>query len=74
VTRIDHGVASLVAELRGHERQAAQELGQWKTHHEERKVIDASPPAIKPAARHGEAARVFPANAAAPTGDRGWLA
>jgi hypothetical protein len=35
VTRIDPGVVSLVAELRGHERQAAQELRQWKTHHEE---------------------------------------
>ena len=28
------------------ERQAAEELGQWKTHHEERKVIDASQAAI----------------------------
>jgi hypothetical protein len=39
-------VVSLVAELRGHERQAAEELEQWKTHHEERRVIDASPAAI----------------------------
>jgi hypothetical protein len=31
VTRIDPGVVSLVAELRGHERQAAEELDQWKT-------------------------------------------
>jgi hypothetical protein len=31
VTRIDPGVAALVAELRGHERQAAQKLGQWRT-------------------------------------------
>jgi hypothetical protein len=46
VTRIDPGVVSLVAELRGHERQAAEELGQWKTQYEERKVIDASPAAI----------------------------
>jgi predicted naringenin-chalcone synthase len=46
VTRIGPAVASLVAELRGHERQAAQELGQWKTHHGERKVIDASPAAV----------------------------
>jgi hypothetical protein len=74
VTRIDPGVVSLVAELRGHEHHAAEELEQWKTHHEERKVIDASPAAIKPAARHGEPARVFPANAAPPTGDRGWMA
>jgi len=41
VTRIDPGVISLVAELRGHERQAAEELGQWKTIHEERKTVDA---------------------------------
>jgi hypothetical protein len=39
VTRIDPGVVSLLAELRGHERRAAEELGQWKTHHEERKVM-----------------------------------
>ena len=31
VTRIDPGVVSLVAELRGHERQAAGELEQGKT-------------------------------------------
>ena len=46
VTRIDPGVVPLVAEHRGHERQAPEELEQWKTHHEERKVIDASPAAI----------------------------
>ena len=46
VTRLDPGVVLLVAELRGHERQAAEELEQWKTHHEERRVIDASPAAI----------------------------
>jgi hypothetical protein len=46
VTRIDPGVVSLVAELRGHERQAAEEFGQGKTR-EERKVIDASPAAIR---------------------------
>jgi len=57
-----------VAEQRGHERQAAEELGQGKTHGEERRVIEASPAAIKPAARHGEPAQVFPANAAAPDG------
>jgi hypothetical protein len=45
VTRIDPSVVSLVAELRGHERQAAEELEQWKTHHEERKVIDVTSPA-----------------------------
>ena len=112
VTRIDPGVVSLVAELRGHERQAAEELEQWKAHHEERKVIDASPAAAitrallltdekldsleeragdgeiagrgrpggsyvaspQPAARSGEPAQVFPANAAHPTSDRGWMA
>jgi hypothetical protein len=31
VTGIDPGVVSLVAELRGHERQAAEEVEQWKT-------------------------------------------
>ena len=46
VTRIDPGVVSLVAELRGHERQAAEELGQWKTRVEERKPLDASQAAI----------------------------
>jgi hypothetical protein len=46
VTRIDPGVVSLVAELRGHERQAVEELGQWKTRVEERKHLDASPAAI----------------------------
>src|SRR5450756_2470690 len=105
VTRIDPGVVSLLAELRGHERQAAEELERWKTHHEERKVVDASPAAVtlallltdeeldslekragdgeiagrgrkggsdvaspQPAARHGEPAQVFPANAAAADG------
>ena len=31
-------------------------------------MVDASPPAIKPAARYGEPAQVFPANAAAADG------
>ena len=53
MTRIDSGVVSLVAELRGHERQAAQELERWKTHHEVRKVIDASAAAITLAAGGG---------------------
>jgi hypothetical protein len=30
VTRIDPGTVSMVAELRGHEQQAAEELGQWE--------------------------------------------
>ena len=68
VTRIDPGVVSLAAELRGHERQAAEELEPWKTHPEERKVIDASPAAVptlheaglpgEEAVRRGFAARV----------------
>lgn len=37
----------MVAELRAHERQAAEELGQWKTVVEERKAVDASPAAIE---------------------------
>jgi hypothetical protein len=43
VIRIDPGVVSLVAELRGHERQAAEELEQWKTVVEECKTLHASP-------------------------------
>jgi hypothetical protein len=39
-------VVSLVAELRGHEPQAAEELGQGKYRVEERKVINASQAAI----------------------------
>jgi hypothetical protein len=31
VTRIDPGVVSLLAKLRGHERQVAEELEQWKS-------------------------------------------
>ena len=42
----DPHLVSLLAELRGHERQGAEELKQRKTHVEERKVIDASPAAI----------------------------
>jgi hypothetical protein len=47
VTRIDPGVVSLVNELRGHELQAAEELGQWKTQYEERKALAASPAASR---------------------------
>jgi hypothetical protein len=43
VTRTGPGVVSLVNELRRHERRVAEELEPWKTHVEERKVIDASP-------------------------------
>src|ERR1019366_5553641 len=35
-----------VAELRGHERPAAEELGQWKTGVKEPKLLDTSPTAI----------------------------
>jgi hypothetical protein len=66
MARIDPGVASRVAELRGHERQAAEELGQWKTHHEERKPSTGCAP--------GGACRVFPANASPASDDRGWMA
>ena len=48
VYRIAPGVLSLVAELRGHERQAAEELEERKTRVEERKPLDASPAAITP--------------------------
>jgi hypothetical protein len=46
VTRIDLGVVSLFAEICRHERQAAEELGQWKTGVEEPKPLDASPAAF----------------------------
>ena len=36
----------MLAELRAHERQAAEELGQWKAVIEERKMSDATPAAI----------------------------
>jgi len=39
----------LLSELRRHERQAAEELGQWKTRVEERRLLDASPAATTPA-------------------------
>jgi hypothetical protein len=45
LTRIDPGVVAVVVELRGHERQPAEELEQWKTHHEERMRADAAPAA-----------------------------
>jgi hypothetical protein len=41
VTRTDPGVVSLAANLLDHERQAAEELGQWKHIIEERKTADA---------------------------------
>jgi hypothetical protein len=43
VTRIAPGVVSLVAGLRAHERQAAEELEEWKTRVEEHKRLDAAP-------------------------------
>jgi hypothetical protein len=46
VTRVDPGVVSLVAELRGHARQAAEELEQWKTRVKVRKPLDVSPAAV----------------------------
>ena len=46
MTRIAPGVVSLVAELRGHERHAAEELEQWNTHVDEHKTIDASQAAV----------------------------
>ena len=46
VTRIDPGVVLMVAELRGHNRRVAEDLGQRKTRVEERKPLDASPAAV----------------------------
>jgi hypothetical protein len=59
VTRIDPGVVSLVAVLRGHERQATEELGQWKTRVEEHKPLDASQ-AASGDGQPGSRAEVFP--------------
>jgi hypothetical protein len=42
MTRIDPGVVSLVAELRGHERQAAEELGSGKRTSIETDQVDIS--------------------------------
>ena len=73
VTRIDPGVVSLVAELRGHERQAAGELGQWKTVVEERKT--ASPARDQTGLRAtGSLSKYSPPIPRPPTGDRGWMA
>jgi hypothetical protein len=63
----------MVADLRAQEPQAAEELGQWKTHHEERKVIDASQVAItcrKPSTASAPrgACPSIPANAVAADG------
>ena len=48
VARVDSGLVSLLAELRAHEQQAAQEIGQWQTKVvvEEKKIIDAPPEVI----------------------------
>jgi hypothetical protein len=48
VARVDSGLVSLLAELRAHEQQAAQELSQWQTRSavEEPKVIDVTPAAM----------------------------
>jgi hypothetical protein len=46
VTKIDPGVMALSAELRALERQAAEELAQWKVVIEARKVVDATPAAV----------------------------
>jgi hypothetical protein len=80
VTRIDPGAVSLVAELRTHECQAAEELGRWKTGVEERKVIDASLAAItcrKPSTSLRAMVRLpkySPSMARPRTGNRGWMA
>jgi hypothetical protein len=48
VTRIDPGVVSLVAGLRGHERQAAEELASGRRASRSASPLDASPTAITP--------------------------
>jgi hypothetical protein len=44
--KIDIGVLAMSAELRALERQAAEELAQWKVVIEARKVVDATPAAV----------------------------
>jgi hypothetical protein len=46
VTKIDPGVMALSAELRALERQAAEELAQWKVVIEAQKVVDVTPAAV----------------------------
>jgi len=46
VTRIDPAIISLISELLRHERQAAQELGQWKTGVVAPQLPNASPPTL----------------------------
>jgi hypothetical protein len=46
VTRIDPGVVSLLAEPRGHERQAAEELERWEAGVKGPRPLDVSPAAV----------------------------
>ena len=46
VTKIDTGVLAMSAELRALERQAAEELAQWKVVIEAQKVVDVTPAAV----------------------------
>ena len=46
VTKVDTGVLAMSAELRALERQAAEELAQWKVVIEARRVVDATPAAV----------------------------
>jgi hypothetical protein len=71
VTRIDPGVVSLVAELRGHERQATEELCQWKTGGEERKPLDSGD---QTGCATASLPKYSPPMPRRPTDDRGWMA
>ena len=48
VARVDSGLVLLLAEIRAHEQQAAQEIGQWqsKVVVAQKKLIDATPRAV----------------------------
>jgi ABC-type Fe2+-enterobactin transport system substrate-binding protein len=61
VTRIDPAVVSLVTELRGHERQAAEELDQMSQALNRLRAMVSLPKYSPPMPRP-------------PTGDRGWMA
>jgi hypothetical protein len=47
VYRIDPGIVGLASELSGHEKQAAVELQQWRSHIEEHKTVEITPEAYE---------------------------
>jgi hypothetical protein len=72
ITRIGPSAVPLVAELRGHERQAVEELGQRKTVVEERKTASPARDQTGLPAMVG-LPEYSPPMPWPPTGDRGWM-